>query len=156
MAERLEHQTLNTEGHVSLFPWARNFTLIAPWFGSHVKPLVPSPVWIDSFMGHAFLASTCKLIDWLIDWTYTIGNHFKGYKRNISPTNRILLCFIFKMVSTIKSKMPSKWLTFLKMGQSDFKTASKTQMFQNIQLEITLRVIKDTFLPKQVLIMFHI
>ena len=22
-------------------PWARNFTLIAPWFGSHVKPLVP-------------------------------------------------------------------------------------------------------------------
>ena len=56
MAERLERQTLNTEvpgssprrAHVSLFPWARNFTLIAPWFGSHVKPLVPcanAPSW---------------------------------------------------------------------------------------------------------------
>ena len=52
MAERVRYWTLvlrvpgsrPTRAHWLFVAWTRHFTLIVPWFGGHVKPLVPSEV----------------------------------------------------------------------------------------------------------------
>ena len=51
--------------HVSLFPWARNFTLIAPWFGSHIKPLIPCanvPSWGAAYSVYLVSYGTCPCL----------------------------------------------------------------------------------------------
>ena len=45
---------------VSLIPWARNFTLLAPWSDSHVKPWVPCT--------NRLLHGVCMLCKYLYHW----------------------------------------------------------------------------------------